>query len=200
MKLKEMKLKEIDVREEYTKRLARTKGEILDFIFAYNLFPEKLYIPCKALTAEGYLSFLFDFVRRAYILQNEGELSPEKFSKLSWGENIILKNHDQIFKERGKLIITECSSSSFSQVDEVLFRLYPGKKPHYLAFDVIRMEDKPFYLLVQAGFLLPKKFKMVDNLPVMDKIMLEEEKIILYPLFKEIFFKDFPKSVRFYLN
>jgi len=195
-----MKPKEIDVKKEYTKRFPKTNEKILDFIFTHNLFPKKLYIPCEALSMEGYLSLLFDFVTRAYILQNEGELSPEKFSKLSWGENVILKNHDQIFKERAKLIITDCNSSSFSQVDDILFRLYPGKKPHYLAFDVIRIEGKPFYLLLQAGFLLPEKINIVDNLPKMDNIVLEEEKIILYPLFEEIFYRDFLKSACFYLN
>ena len=34
----------------------------------------------------------------------------------------------------------------------------------------------------------------------MDKVMLEEEKIILYPLFKEIFSRDFLKSAYFCLN
>jgi len=195
-----MKVKEINVKEEYTKKFPKRNKKLLDFIFTHKLFPERLYIPDKALIMGGYLSFLFDYVTRACILQNRGELLLEKFIELCCGGDVIIKNQDQIFEEKGELIIIDCESHSNFQADNLLLRLYPNKKPYYLAFDAIRISGKPFYFLLQAGFLAPEKIKIVDNLPKIDNIVLKGEKIILYPLFEKIVNKMFFKLCYFYLN
>ena len=191
-----MKIKNINLKEKYGKIFRkRNDREILDFIFENDFLPENIYIPLNASITQGWLSLLFDFIVRACILQNRGELSPEKFAELLWGKDLLLKNQDQIFEEKGELIMIDCRPCFHSQADDILTRLYPGMKPHYLAFDIVKIEERPFYLLLQVGFLMPEKIKIRDNLPRIDNIVLEEEKIILYPLFEE-----FLKPCYFYLN
>jgi len=191
-----MKIKRINLKEKCAKIFReRHDRKILNFIFENNFLPENLYIPLNASITQGWLSLLFSFVIRASILQRRCELSPEKFVELLWGKDLLLKNQDKIFEERGELVMADCRPCFHSQADGILTRLYPEMKPHYLAFDVVKIEGRPFYLLLQVGFLIPEKIKIRDNLPRIDNIVLEEEKIILYPLFEE-----FLKPCYFYLN
>jgi len=197
-----MKIKKINLKEKCAKIFReRHDRKILNFIFENNFLPENLYIPLNASITQGWLSLLFDFITRACILQNRGELSPEKFAELFWGKDLLLKNQDQIFQEKGELIMIDCRPCFHSQADDILTKLYPGMTPHYLAFDVVKIEGKAFYLLLQVGFLTPGKIKIKDNLPKLNNIILEEEKVILYPLFEEIFNRNFFKPCYyFYLN
>lgn len=196
-----MKIKKINLKEKYGKIFRkRNDREILDFIFENNFLPESLYVPSKALITEGFLSLLFSFAMRASILKKRGELSPEKFMELLWGKDLLLKNQDEIFEEKGELIMIDCRSPLHSQADKILLKLYPETKPHYLAFDVVKIEERPFYLLLQVDFLAPEKIKIKDDLPKIDNVLLGEEKVILYPLFEKIFSRSFFKPCYFYLN
>ena len=196
-----MKIQKINLKEKYGKIFRkRNDRETLDFIFENNFLPENIYIPLNASITQGWLSLLFDFIVRACILQNRGELSPEKFAELLWGKDLLLKNQDQIFEEKGELIMIDCRPCFHSQADDILLKLYPEMKSHYLAFDVVKIEERPFYLLLQVGFLTPGKIKIKDDLPKLNNIILKEEKIILYPLFEEIFKRNFFKPYYFYLN
>ena len=196
-----MKIKKINLKEKYGEIFTkRNDREILDFIFENNFFPENLYIPLNASVTQGWLSLLFNFTMRASILKERGELSNEKFMELFWGKDLLLKNQDEIFQEKGELIMIDCRPCFHSQADDILLKLYPGMKPHYLAFDVVKIEGRVFYLLLQVGFLTPGKIKIKDNLPKLNNIILKEEKVILYPLFEEIFKRNFFKPYYFYLN
>jgi len=196
-----MKIKKINLKEKYGEIFTkRNDREILDFIFENNFFPENLYIPLNASVTQGWLSLLFNFTMRASILKERGELSNEKFMELFWGKDLLLKNQDEIFQEKRELIMIDCRPCFHSQADKILLKLYPGMTPDYLAFDVVKIEGKAFYLLLQVGFLTPGKIKIKDNLPKLNNIILKEEKIILYPLFEEIFDRNFFKPCYFYLN
>jgi len=119
------------------------------------------------------------------MLQNQGELSLEKVAELSCGADLMIKNQDDIFEEKGEIVMTQCGPHAHSQADQRLLKLYPQRKPRYLAFDAVKIKRKPYYVLIQVGFLRDRKIRIVDTLPKIDNI-LKDEKIILCPLFEDI--------------
>ena len=181
-----MQVVRIDVKEEYKKKFSeREKKKFLDYVFDHNLFPRGLYLPAGAFIRKGYLSLLLGYVSRIHMLQNQGELSLEKVTELSCGGDLMIKNQDDIFEEKGEIVMTQCGPHAHSQADQRLLKLYPQRKPRYLAFDAKKIKRKPYYVLIQVGFLRDRKIRIVDTLPKIDNI-LKDEKIILCPLFEDI--------------
>ena len=181
-----MQVVRIDVKEEYKKKFSeRKKKKFLDYVFDHNLFPRVLYLPAGAFIRKGYLSLLLGYVSRIHMLQNQGELSLEKVTELSCGGDLMIKNQDDIFEEKGEIVMTQCGPHVYSQMDQRLLKLYPQRKPQYLAFDAVKIKRKPYYVLIQVGFLRDRKIRIVDTLPKIDNI-LKDEKLILYPLFEDI--------------
>ena len=181
-----MQVVRIDVKEEYKKKFSeREKKKFLDYVFDHNLFPRGLYLPAGAFIRKGYLSLLLGYVSRIHMLQNQGELSLEKVTELSCGADLMIKNQDDIFEEKGEIVMTQCGPHAHSQADQRLLKLYPQRKPRYLAFDAVKIKRKPYYVLIQVGFLRDRKIRIVDTLPKIDNI-LKDEKIILCPLFEDI--------------
>jgi len=184
--MRKMQVVRIDVKEEYKKKFSeREKKKFLDYVFDHNLFPRGLYLPAGAFIRKGYLSLLLGYVSRIHMLQNQGELSLEKVAELSCGGDLMIKNQDDIFEEKGEIIMTQCGPHAHSQADQRLLKLYPQRKPHYLAFDAVKINGKPYYVLIQVGFLRDRKIRIVDTLPKIDNI-LKDEKLILCPLFEDI--------------
>lgn len=181
-----MQVVRIDVKEEYKKKFSeRKEKKFLDYVFDHNLFPRGLYLPAGAFIRKGYLSLLLGYVSRIHMLQNQGELSLEKVTELSCGGDLLIKNQDDIFEEKGEIVMTQCGSHAHSQADQRLLKLYPQRKPYYLAFDAVKIKRKPYYVLIQVGFLRDRKIRIVDTLPKIDNI-LKDEKLILCPLFEDI--------------
>jgi len=184
--MRKMQVVRIDVKEEYKKKFSeREKKKFLDYVFEHNLFPRGFYLPAGAFIRKGYLSLLLGYVSRIHMLQNQGELSLEKVTELSFGGDLMIKNQDDIFEEKGEIVMTQCGPHAHSQVDQRLLRLYPQRKPRYLAFDAVKIKRKSYYVLIQVGFLRDRKIRIVDTLPKIDNI-LKDEKLILCPLFEDI--------------
>lgn len=181
----------IDVKDEYKRKFSESgKEKFIDYIFEHKLFPQRIYLPSGASIRKGYLSFLLGAVGRARMLQNQGEFSLERLANLSFGEDLIIKNEDDIFEEKGEIVITQCGLPAHSQADYRLLKLYPQRKPQYLVFDVMKIREKPYYVPIQAGFLRENRLRIEDTIPDLGDIVLKEEKLRLYPLFDEVF-KEF---------
>jgi len=124
--MRKMQVVRIDVKEEYKKKFSeRKKKKFLDYVFDHNLFPRGLYLPAGASIRKGYLSLLLGYVSRIHMLQNQGELSLEKMTGLSCGGDLMIKNQDDIFEEKGEIVITQCGLPAHSQADYRLLKLYP---------------------------------------------------------------------------
>jgi len=196
-----MKVARINVEEDYRKKFPeKKKAKFLDYIFDHKLFPRTLYFPAEASIIDDDLRILFGYVCAIHTLPNEGKLLLEKVMKLSLDRNVMIKNQDEIFEEKGEIIMTECGSHSHSQVNEVLSKLYPEKKPYYLAFHGVAIKQKPYHVLIQVGFLRDRKIRIVDTLPKIDNAILKEEKLIAYPLFEDILKRILFKVYYVYLN
>jgi len=185
--MRKMQVVRIDVEEEYKKKFSeREKKKFLDYVFDHNLFPRGLYLPAGAFIRKGYLSLLLGYVSRIHMLQNQGELSLEKVAELSCGGDLMIKNQDDIFEEKGEIVITQCGLPAHSQADQRLLKLYPQRKPHYLAFDAVKIKEKSYYVLIQAGFLRENRLRIEDTIPDLGDVVLKEEKLTLYPLFDQV--------------
>jgi len=183
-----MQVVRIDVKEEYKKKFSeREKKKFLDYVFDHNLFPRGLYLPAGASIRKGYLSLLLGYVSRIHMLQNQGELSLEKMTELSCGGDLMIKNQDDIFEEKGEIVITQCGLPAHSQADYRLLKLYPQRKPQYLVFDVVKIKEKSYYVLIQTGFLRENRLRIEDTIPNLGDVVLKEEKLRLYPLLDQVF-------------
>jgi|GEM_PF-2655926 len=186
--MRKMQVVRIDVKEEYKKKFSeRKKKKFLDYVFDHNLFPRGLYLPAGASIRKGYLSLLLGYVSRIHMLQNQGELSLEKMTELSCGGDLMIKNQDDIFEEKGEIVITQCGLPAHSQADYRLLKLYPQRKPQYLVFDVVKIKEKSYYVLIQTGFLRENRLRIEDTIPNLGDVVLKEEKLRLYPLFDQVF-------------
>ena len=178
----------IDVKDEYTKKFSESgKEKFVDYIFDHKLFPRRIYLPSGASIRKGYLSLLLGGVGRVRMLQNQGELSLERLANLSFGGDLIIKNEDDIFEEKGEIVITQCGLPAHSQADCRLLKLYPQRKPQYLVFDVVKIKEKSYYVLIQAGFLRENRLRIEDTIPDLGDVVLKEEKLRLYRLFDQVF-------------
>lgn len=100
--------------------------------------------------------------------------------------NLLIRNQDEIFQEKGKIIFTEYGPQAYKEVDKELARLYPEEKLHYLALDAITIGGKPYSMLLQVGFLRKDRLRIGDTLPMMDDVILPGEKNILSSVFENI--------------
>jgi len=196
-----MQLAQIDIKKQYQKKFGhRRHDRLLEFIFDHRLFPRKLYVPTGALLLRGYLSFLLSEVWRASLLDNERDLTTERLVRFSFGENLLIRNQDEIFQEKGKLIFTEYGPQAYKEVDKELARLYPEEKARYLALDAVTIGGKPYSMLLQVGFLRKDRLLIGDTLPMMDDVILPGEKSILSPVVENIL-EDMLSSPQYcYLN
>lgn len=203
--IKNIRLAEINVGEEYQKRFpTRHDDQLLDFIFYYKLFPQKLHVPLEASLVRGYLSMLLSDLSRIAILKNEGILSPERIIQESLGDDITIKNQDQILEEKGEVVLVERKPFYERQVEEILFRLYPRKKIRHLCLDTLRLRGRTWKFLLQVGFLNTNRYDLRDTLGDMSNLILQEEKALIFPVFKDILsdilFKDQNLYLSWYLN
>jgi len=186
--IKNIRLAEINVGEEYQKRFpTRHDDQLLDFIFCYKLFPHKLYVPLEASLAKGYLSMLLSDLSRIAIFKNERTLSPERIIQESFGDDMTIKNQDEILEEKGEVVLVECKPFYERQIEEILLRLYPGKKIRHLYLDTLRLRGRTWKFLLQVGFLNTNRYELGDSLGDMSSLILQEEKALIFPVFKDIF-------------
>ena len=193
--IKNIRLAEINVGEEYQKRFpTRHDDQLLDFIFYYRLFPQKLHVPLEASLVRGYLSMLLSDLSRIAILKNEGILSPKRIIQESFGDDTTIKNQDEILEEKGEIVLVEYRPFYERQIQEILFRLYPRKKIRHLYLDTLRLRGRTWKLLLQVGFLNTNRYDLRDTLGDMSSLILQEEKALIFPVFKDILsdilFKD----------
>ena len=210
-----MRVVEIDPRDEYKKSFCGKHDDtLLDFIFDHGLFPRKIYFPsqtsavegdlfvfshgtCKKFirtiylprqgsSIQGYLLMLYNDVCKVMALQNEDISSVEKMIPHLFGAELMLKNQDDIFEERGELVMTEYGRSAHTQVEKILSRLYPTEKCHYLGFQGIRMGGQAYHVLLQVGFLKRNRLRTNDTLPGIENVILKDEKPLIYPVFEDI--------------
>jgi len=186
--IKNIRLAEINVGEEYQKRFpTRHDDRLLDFIFCYKLFPHKLYVPFEASLAKGYLSMLLSDLSRIAILKNKRTLSPERIIQESFGDDMTIKNQDEILQEKGEVVLVERRPFYERQIEEILLKLYPGKKIRHLYLDTLRLRGKTWKILLQVGFLDTNQYELGDTLGDMSNLILQEEKALIFPVFKDIF-------------
>jgi len=203
--IKNIRLAEINVGEEYQKRFpTRHDDQLLDFIFYYRLFPQKLHVPLEASLVRGYLSMLLSDLSRIAILKNEGILSPKRIIQESFGDDTTIKNQDEILEEKGEIVLVEYRPFYERQIQEILFRLYPRKKIRHLYLDTLRLRGRTWKLLLQVGFLNTNRYDLRDTLGDMSSLILQEEKALIFPVFKDILsdilFKDQNLYLSWYLN
>ncbi len=186
--IRNMRLAEINVGEEYQKRFpTRHDDQLLDFIFYCKLFPHKLYVPLEACLAKGYLSMLLSDLSRIAILKNERTLSPERIIQESFGDDTTIKNQDQILEEKGEVVLVERKPFYERRIEEILLRLYPGKKIRHLCLDTLRLRGRTWKFLLQVGFRNTNRYELGDTLGDMSSLILQEEKALIFPVFKDIF-------------
>ena len=183
-----MKVIKINVKEEYKKRFeGRQKDEyVLDLIFTSGLFPAKLYYPAGVSMGGGYLSVLSSEVWKASSLEEEGNLSPEKLMEFSFGKDLVFKNQQDFLEDKGEIIIVEDRFSYENEVQRILLELYPKGKIHHLLFDALKIEGKVYKILLQAGFLNLDRYRIRDTLGDITNRMLQAEKALIFPAFKDI--------------
>lgn len=186
--IKNIRLAEINVGEEYQKRFpTRHDDRLLDFIFCYKLFPHKLYVPLEACLAKGYLSMLLNDLSRIAILKNKRILSPERIIQESFGDDMSIKNQDEILEEKGELVLVERKPFYERQIEKILLRLYPRKKIRHLCLDTLRLQGRTWKFLLQVGFFNTNRYELGDTLGDMSSLILQEEKALIFPVFKDIF-------------
>ena len=186
--IKNIRLAEINVGEEYQKRFpTRHDDRLLDFIFCYKLFPHKLYVPLEASLARGYLCMLLNDLSRIAVLKNERTLSPERIIQESFGDDMSIKNQDEILEEKGELVLVERKPFYERQIEEILLRLYPEKKIRHLCLDTLRLRGRTWKFLLQVGFRNTNRYELGDTLGDMSSLILQEEKALIFPVFKDIF-------------
>ncbi len=201
-----MKVIEIDVKKEYEKRFeARQKDEyVLDMIFTSGLFPAKLYYPAGVSIGGGYLSVLSSEVWKASSLKEQGSLSLEKLMELSFGKDLILKNQEDLVEDRGEIIMVESRPAYESKVARILKGLYPEEKVHHLFFDTLKMQGKVCKILLQVGFFSLHRYCIRDTLGDISTSIFQEEKALIFPVFKDILsdilFKDQNLYLGWHLN
>lgn len=186
--IRNMRLAEINVGEEYQKRFpTRHDDQLLDFIFCYKLFPQKLYVPFEASPVKGYLSMLLSDLSRIRMLKNKRTFSPERIIQESFGDDMTIKNQDQILEEKGEVVLVERKPFYERQIEEILLRLYPRKKIRHLCLDTLRLQGRTWKFLLQVGFLNTNRYDLRDTLGDMSTLILQEEKALIFPVFKDIF-------------
>ena len=183
-----IRLAEINVGEEYQKRFpTRHDDRLLDFIFCYKLFPHKLYVPPEASLVEGYLSMLLSDLSRISILKNKRTLSSKRIIQESFGDDMTIKNQDEILEEKGEVVLVEYRPFYERQIEKILLRLYPRKKIRHLCLDTLRLRGRTWKMLLQVGFLNTNRYELRDTLADMSSLILQEEKALIFPVFKDIF-------------
>lgn len=186
--VRDIRLAEIDVGEEYQKRFpTRHDDRLLDFIFCYKLFPHKLYVPLEASLAKGYLCMLLSDLSRIAVLKNKRILSPERIIQELFGDDMSIKNQDEILEEKGEVVLVEYRPFYERQLEEILLRLYPQKKIRHLCLDTLRLRGRTWKILLQVGFLNTNQYELTDTLGDMSSLILQEEKALIFPVFKDIF-------------
>lgn len=191
-----MKVVEINVKKEYKKRFeARQKDEdVLDLIFSLGFFPARLYYPAGVSRGGGYLSVLSSEVWKVSSLKEQGSLSLKRLMEFSFGKDLILKNQEDLVEDRGEIIVVESGPAYESKVERILKGLYPEEKVHHLFFDTLKMQGKVYKILLQAGFVSLHRYCIRDTLGDISTSILQEEKTLIFPVFKDILsdilFKD----------
>lgn len=197
-----MKVIKINVKEEYKKRFeGRQKDEyVLDRIFTSGLFPAELYYPAGVSTGGGYLSVLLSEVWKASSLEEEGNFSPEKLMEFSFGKDLVFKNQQDFLEDKGEIIIVEDRFSYENEVQRILMELYPKGKVHHLLFDALKIEGKVYKILLQVAFLNVDRYHIRDTLGDMNNSMLQGERALIFPMFKEIFSEMLFRNQYYCLN
>ncbi len=201
-----MKVVEINVREEYKKKFkAKQKDEyVLDLIFTSGLFPARLYYPAGVSLGGGYLSVLSSELWKASSLEEEGNFSPDKLIEFSFGKDLVFKDQQDFLEDKGEIIMVENRLSYENEVERILMELYPKVKVHHLLFDALKMQGKTYKILLHVGFLNVGRYYVRNTIGDMSGRILQEEKALIFPVFKnilsEILFKDQNLYLGWYLN
>lgn len=183
-----MKVVEINVKKEYRKKFEAKQNDeyVLDLIFTSGLFPTKLYYPAGVSMGSGYLSVLSSEVWKACSLEEEGNFSPEKLMEFSFGKDLVFKNQQDFLEDKGEIIMVKDRLSYENEVERILMELYPKGKVHHLLFDALKIEGKVYKILLQVGFLNVDRYHIRDTLGDITNCMLQEEKALIFPAFKDI--------------
>lgn len=183
-----MKVVEINVKKEYRKKFEAKQNDeyVLDLIFTSGLFPTKLYYPAGVSMGSGYLSVLSSEVWKACSLEEEGNFSPEKLMEFSFGKDLVFKNQQDFLEDKGEIIMVKDRLSYENEVERILMELYPKGKVHHLLFDALKIEGKVYEILLQVGFLNVDRYHIRDTLGDITNCMLQEEKALIFPAFKDI--------------
>lgn len=151
-----------------------------------NSFPECSISPPDPSLIDTHLLAVFRYVCALHTLPNKVGPPLEKIGELSLSGNLMIKNQDEILEEKGEIIMTERVSLSHPQTDEALSKLYPERKPYYQLFHRVTIRQKPYHVLIQAGFLKSSKLRKLNTLPRLDNVVLKNEKLIIHPVFDDI--------------
>jgi len=210
-----MQLVKINPQEEYKKSLcSKEDDELLDFVFRHRLFPRSIYLPEEAFPPggdllvlfqgksrslmqtihlpqqveqmRGYLFALFNQVRNIAVLKKRNISSAQKMIPFLFGEDVKLKNQDEIVEEKGEILIAESRRSAHREIEKNLSRLYPEEKSRYLELQGIQLKGQSYYLLLQVAFRKVGRLYIEDTLPNLDGVILSDEKAIIYPMLEDI--------------
>ncbi len=107
-------------------------------------------------------------------------------------------------EDRGEIIVVESRPAYESKVERILKGLYPEEKVHHLFFDTLKMQGKVYKILLQVGFVGLHRYCITDTLGDISTSILQEEKTLIFPVFKDILsdilFKDQNLHLGWHLN
>ena len=118
----------------------------------------------------------------------------EKMRTYSFGGNILLKNLDDIYREKNTLIMVPTNPRAENEIERRISHLYPDKKCYYLALEGIKLEDRTYFVPLQVGFATKRTYFLRDTLPILERRIAKAEKSLIFPAMQDTLRNMCPES------